>query len=81
MNSDQGINALYLLLAMMLPLSALLVRRVPMRQSLLMIAAWIAIFLVAMLAIGLGRENGVGVGHCGGALRSFAAAMSLSPSR
>ena len=59
MTTDQSLHALYLGLALTLPLSALIARRMPWRQAGLMAGAWIGIFLVAMLAIGLARETGV----------------------
>lgn len=62
MNSGQGMDALFLILALTLPLSALLTRRMPARQALPMVAAWIGIFLTVMLAIGISRENGLRTG-------------------
>jgi aspartyl protease family protein len=59
MNGDQGANILYIMLALILPLSALLSRRVPLRKMAPMALAWFGIFIVAMLAIGLSRENGL----------------------
>lgn len=59
MNGDQGANILFIMLALLLPLSALLSRRIPIRKLAPMALAWFAIFIVAMLAIGLGRENGL----------------------
>jgi aspartyl protease family protein len=59
MNGDQGAHVLYIMLAMVLPLSALLSRRVPLRRIAPIALAWFGIFILAMLAIGLGRENGV----------------------
>ena len=40
MNSDQHADALFYLLALILPLSALLTRRVPLKRSLIMAGAW-----------------------------------------
>jgi aspartyl protease family protein len=59
---NQGVHILYLMLAMLLPLSALLSRRMPLKQALPMIAVWIGVFLVVMLGIGLARENGLRAG-------------------
>lgn len=55
MNSDQHADALFYLLALILPLSALLARRVPLRKSLTMAGAWIAIFLVGLVIVGVSR--------------------------
>lgn len=57
MNSDQGVHILYIMLAMILPLSALLSRRIPLRKMAPMVLIWFGIFIIVMLAVGLGREN------------------------
>ena len=62
MNSDQGANVIYLMLALLLPLSALISRRLPLRRIAPMALAWLVIFLVGMLAIGLGRQDGIRAG-------------------
>lgn len=62
MNGEQGANIALILLAMLLPLSALLSRRMPVRQMLPMFGAWFGIFLVVMLTIGLIRENNLTAG-------------------
>jgi aspartyl protease family protein len=56
MNSDQHANAVFYVLALILPLSALLMRRVTLRTSLTMGAAWVAIFVVGLLIVGAIRE-------------------------
>ena len=50
--SDQTGNALIYALLLILPLSALLARRVPIGKSLRMALAWIAIFIVGLLLVG-----------------------------
>ncbi len=55
MNGDQSLDAVFYVLALLLPLSALLARRAPLRQSLGMAAIWIGIFLVGLLIVGLSR--------------------------
>jgi aspartyl protease family protein len=62
MNGEQGAHALYIMLALLLPLSALLSRRMPLKQVLPMAAAWLGVFLVVMLAIGLSRDTGLRAG-------------------
>jgi aspartyl protease family protein len=47
------------MLGMLLPLSALLSRRMPLRKMAPMALAWFGIFIVVMLAIGVSRENGL----------------------
>ncbi len=56
MNADQGANIVFILLALSLPLSALIARRVPLKRSLLMALAWIGIFVAMMIAITLVRR-------------------------
>jgi hypothetical protein len=46
---DRGMELLFALLLLVLPVSALAARRLPGRQMLLMGAAWVAIFGVAIL--------------------------------
>ncbi len=62
MNQEQGFQIFYLMLAVLLPLSALLSRRMPLKRVLPMVAVWIGVFLVVMLGIGLARENGLRAG-------------------
>ncbi|MGN6376273.1 MAG: retropepsin-like aspartic protease family protein [Sphingomonas sp.] len=53
--NDTGANALFLLLMLVLPLSALFARRIPLRNMLKMVAVWIAIFAVVLLLVA-GRD-------------------------
>jgi len=57
MSGDNRADAVFYTLALILPLSALLARRMPVRKLLLMIAAWVAIFLVILLILGAGRDT------------------------
>jgi aspartyl protease family protein len=57
MNSDDHFNIAFLALAMILPLSALLSRRIPIRQSLKMAAIWAAILLIGVVIVGLTRDG------------------------
>ena len=57
MNQDQGLNAFYIMLALLLPLSALLSRRMPWRQVLPMAAAWIGIFVAVTLIVLASRND------------------------
>lgn len=57
MSSDQQADALFYALALILPLSALFARHMPIRKTLAMAGAWLAIFLIAMLILGLGRDR------------------------
>lgn len=59
MNGDTGFSAAMLALMLILPLSALLARRLPVGSTLKMAAAWAAIFAVALLAVTAARRNGV----------------------
>ena len=59
MTSDDYLNGTLLVLMMILPLSALVARRIPLRKAAGMAAIWGAIFLVGMLVVGLTRD-GVG---------------------
>ena len=56
MTNNTGVQALFLVLLLVLPLSSLLTRRVPIRQAAKMAAAWIVIFAVVMLLIA-GRDR------------------------
>lgn len=62
MNTDKGFDILYLVLAMTLPLSALIARRMSLKQTIGLVVGWVGIFLVVMLAIGLTRDDGVRAG-------------------
>ncbi len=57
MTSDDHANAVFYALAMILPLSALIARRMPLRRSLALGGIWLAIFLVAMAVVGLTRDR------------------------
>ena len=59
MNGDTGFYAAMLALMLILPLSSLLARRLPIGSTLKMAAAWAAIFAVALLAVTAARHNGV----------------------
>lgn len=59
MNGDTGFYAAMLALMLILPLSSLLARRLPIGSTLKMAAAWAAIFAVALLAVTAARQNGV----------------------
>ena len=52
-NGDQALNFLYLLGCVVLVVSALLVRRMPIGQGLKMFAGWVMIFLAAFAAFAL----------------------------
>ena len=47
--NDNGFNALYLALMMILPISALAARRLPIADVLKMALAWAVMFLLVML--------------------------------
>ena len=51
MTGGHGPDLAFYLLALILPLSALLVRRVPLRQTLGMAAIWVAIFLILFVIV------------------------------
>lgn len=55
MNADQASDVVFLMLAMLLPLSALVARRLPLRTIAPMALAWLGIFLLALVVIGLSR--------------------------
>jgi len=50
--NDQVPNAIYLLLALMLPLSALLAHRIPMKQTAKMALAWVCVFALGLIIAG-----------------------------
>jgi aspartyl protease family protein len=52
-NGDQAANFIYLLGVLVLVASALMVRRIPMRQGFKMLAAWILIFLAIFIIFAL----------------------------
>ncbi len=52
-DGDQAVNFIYLLGVLVLVVSALLVRRVPIGQGLKMFAGWVLIFLAAFVAFAL----------------------------
>lgn len=52
-DGDQAISALYLVLVLVLVVSALTVRRIPIGQGLRMFAGWVLIFLAAFVAFTL----------------------------
>jgi len=49
--TDRSADALYMLLMLALPISALAARRLPMKDSFKMALAWIAIFGVAFILV------------------------------
>jgi len=57
MTSDDQLNATLLVLMMILPLSALISRRIPFRKAAGMAAIWGAIFVVGILVVGLTRDG------------------------
>lgn len=52
MSGDRGADLIFYVLALMLPLSALLVRRIPIGQTLKLALAWAAIFAVGLVIVG-----------------------------
>ncbi len=58
MNGDKGFTALMLALMLILPLSSLVARKLPISATLKMAAAWLAIFAVALLAVTAAQRNG-----------------------
>lgn len=50
-------DAVFYLLALILPLSALLARRMPIKQMALLIGAWIGIILIALLILNASRDT------------------------
>jgi aspartyl protease family protein len=61
-NGDQALSLVYLLGCLMLVGSALVVRRLPMRQSFKMVAAWLLIFGAAFAVFAL-RDDFRSLGH------------------
>ncbi len=59
MNGDTAFSAAMMALMLILPLSALVARRLPISATLKMAAAWLAIFAAALLAVTAARRNGV----------------------
>ncbi len=59
MNGDTAFSAAMMALMLILPLSALLARRLPISATLKMAAAWAAIFAVGLLTVTGARRNGV----------------------
>lgn len=49
--SDTGVQAMILALMLILPLTALTARRLPMAQVLRYVAAWVAVFGVGLLLV------------------------------
>lgn len=59
--TDRTADLLYFSLILMLPLSALIARRVPMKNTLKMAVAWVAIFVALfLLVVGWQRVTGLG---------------------
>lgn len=52
MTGDHSADLIFYLLALTLPLSALLARRVPLGQTMKMVLAWVAIFAVGLVIVG-----------------------------
>ena len=52
MSGDKVPDLIFLLMALTLPLSALLARRIPLGQTMKMAAAWVGIFAVGLIIIG-----------------------------
>ncbi|OYY72278.1 TIGR02281 family clan AA aspartic protease [Sphingomonas sp. 28-63-12] len=59
MNGETGFSAAMLALMLILPVSALAARRLPISSTLKMAAAWIAIFAFALLAVTAVRRSGL----------------------
>lgn len=57
MNSDEPLHATLLVLMMILPLSALIARRIPLKKAAAMAATWAAILLIGVLIVGLTRDG------------------------
>jgi len=61
--SDNSFDFLYLVLLLVLPVSALAARRIPMRNTFKMALAWVAIFGVLFLLVEAWQQAfGVGAG-------------------
>jgi aspartyl protease family protein len=59
--TDRTADLLYFSLILILPLSALIARRVPMKNTLKMAVAWVAIFVALfLLVVGWQRVTGLG---------------------
>jgi aspartyl protease family protein len=58
MSGDTAFSATMMALMLILPLSALLARRLPISATLKMAAAWAAIFAVALLVVAAAQRNG-----------------------
>ena len=54
--TDDGANGLFLVLCLILPISALVARRLPLKDSAKMALAWVAIFGVLFLIVALWQE-------------------------
>lgn len=54
--NDNGFDALYLALMLILPVSALAARRLPLGQTVKMALAWVAIFAVMFLLVTLWQD-------------------------
>ena len=78
--SDDGASILLYALLLLLPLSALVARRVPIGSTLKMAAAWIGIFLVGLLLVGeRDRFAGLLSGQPSGGLLSNSGGGQTSP--
>jgi hypothetical protein len=64
--NETGINALYLGLLLILPISALAARRLPIAQTFKLALAWLAIFGVMFLLVMLWQYAFGSVGSVGG---------------
>lgn len=64
--SDTGFDALYLALMLILPVSALAARRLPIGQTVKMALAWVAIFGVMFLLVMLWQDSFGGGARVGG---------------
>ena len=61
--NDQSADVLYYMLLLILPISALVARRIPMKDSLKMALAWVAIFGVLFVLVEAWQQAfGVGAG-------------------
>jgi aspartyl protease family protein len=61
--NDQSANFIYYALWLILPISALVARRIPMKDSLKMALAWVAIFgILFELVVAWQQAFGVGAG-------------------
>ena len=61
--NDQSADILYYALLLILPISALAARQIPMKDSLKMALAWVAIFGILFVLVVLWQEAfGVGAG-------------------